>query len=142
VKSEIQKQIDRLRELISDKNFHGQARTGLERQYPMASTEMIDTAMFHIFTDGADAALEWLGDITRLAEESAEVRAIDTHHLLYHLYNWQQFEALMTCDITEIKDDLKELRKLMTSGDADAVPKELDLIIERLEANLMPPFME
>ena len=111
----IQDQIDSILSSMSDEKFRDRARAALERQYPAASPEMIGKAFFHIYIEGLPAVLDWLNNIARFAENTAELNTGSTYHLLYHLYNWQQFCELMPKDITAVTNDLKELKTLLES---------------------------
>src|SRR5262245_17526510 len=71
-------------------------RAALVQAFPEAPPAMLDTAAFHLFTDGCGAAAEWLATLERFLRQPDE--GLDfgaTWHLLYHLYNWLQVEALL-----------------------------------------------
>src|SRR5687768_11344140 len=87
-------------------------RAALCNAFPLAPPAMLDAAVFHVFTDGVTAAAEWLAAWERFLREPG--RGVDesaTCHLLYHLYNWQQFQALLPAGrdgVLELLGDAKQ----------------------------------
>ena len=89
--------------LLARPNAIEDGRIAFAKRFPDAPKEMIDTATFHVCVDGIDAALVWLASIEqflRTPENGLDYGA--TWHLLYHLYNWQQFDALLPLGKTGI----------------------------------------
>jgi hypothetical protein len=96
--------------------------------YPEASAEMIATAVHHIYTDGTDAALDFIAGAEMFLRDPNEDWLSHQYDLLYHLYNWHMFLSLLpegTQDVLDALDDLKESVK------KERDPKEiLDAITE------------
>lgn len=110
-----EEKLEKILEALSDPSaLDSKARAALQDAYPNASEAMRQTAHFHVFTDGIDAALDWLLAVADFANHPEEGKEIDegaTFHLLYHLYNWQQFQALLPVGgqgLVELSGDLKQ----------------------------------
>ena len=56
--------------LLQRSNLEDQAKQALRCMYPEAPEEMLHTAIFHTYTDGIGAAIDWLVDLgVRVASE-------------------------------------------------------------------------
>lgn len=108
--------------------------------YPDAPDQMISAAVFHVYTDGIDAALEWLADAERFLRNPQQEFGYGTSvHLLYHVYNWHQLHALMPLGRSGVTESLDELSKLAKEGDLDGVQQVVAELKAAFEASLMPP---
>lgn len=116
------------------------ARQAFAEKYPGTPKEMIDTATFHVYVDGFDAGLEWLASIELfLRDPKRGISYGATWDLLHHLYNWQQFEALMPiakCGITELLQDIKGQ---LAESNLNGAKEMVDDLIERIDGNLSAP---
>jgi hypothetical protein len=57
---------------------------------------MVEAAVFHVFRGGVGATLDWLAAAELfLRDPAAGFDHGATWHAVYHLYNWQQFQALL-----------------------------------------------
>jgi len=124
-------------------NLSEAGRTAMGRAYPNAPSEMLDTAAFHLFTDGREAAAEWLTNLERLLQRPED--GLDfgaTWHLLYHLYNWHQFQALLPCGRTGLKEQLGDALKFLEEQDSEAAKRVLENLRAALEGQLKPPKVE
>jgi hypothetical protein len=118
-------------------------RTALKQAYPEAPPAMIDTATFHVAVDGVYAAIDWLAAVERfLREPSKEIDYGATCHLLYHLYNWQQFQILLPHGRAGMLEWLEEAKFHLSEGDTKAVGVALKQIEEMFKGGLQPPQIE
>ena len=128
-----EEQLDLARSLFARANRSADARAALRASYPSAPEAMIDTAAFHIYVDGVDAALEFLADAERALREPKHRPDVGiAYHLLYHLYNWLQFEALLPDGHQDVVDLTAELRKAAKEKDWETVSSligELDDVV-------------
>jgi hypothetical protein len=87
---------DSIQALLGRTNVAETAASAFRRAYPDAPPHMIDAAVHHVFRDGVGAALDWVAAAERfLRDPSQELDYGATWHVVYHLYNWQQFQALL-----------------------------------------------
>jgi hypothetical protein len=97
------------------------ARAAFRKAYPDAPQHMVDTAVFHVYVDGIDAALDWVAAAERFLRDPE--RGMDygaTWHAVYHLYNWLQFEALMPTGRDGILELMADLRQFLSENDPQA----------------------
>lgn len=120
-----------VRTLLQRDNLSNEAKQAFRQAYPSAPEEMLKTAVFHTCTDGIGAAIDWLVDLELfLREPSRELDIGITYHLLYHLYNWYQFNKLLPDGKTGVLERLKEIRELVADGETEAILTT----VEELEA--------
>ena len=111
-----------VRTLLQRKNLSSEATEAFRRAYPNAPEEMLKTGVFHTYVDGIGAATDWLVDLELfLREPSRELDISTTYHLLYHLYNWYQFHALLPNGRAGVLERLKEIRELVADGEMEAI---------------------
>ncbi|PZV17578.1 MAG: hypothetical protein DCF22_03465 [Leptolyngbya sp.] len=90
--------------------------------YPNAPEEMLRTAVFHTYVDGVGAVLDWLVDLELFLEKPNHRLDLGaTFHVLYHLYNWYQFQALLPEGRAGVLERLKEMKELLADGDTNAI---------------------
>ncbi|MEH1932405.1 MAG: hypothetical protein V7L14_01465 [Nostoc sp.] len=120
--------------LLQRSNLSNEAKQVFRQAYPYAPEEMLKTAVFHTYVDGMEAAIDWLVDLELfLREPSHELDIGVTYHLLYHLYNWYQFSALLPDAKAGVFERLKEIKHLASDGDIEAIlatVEELESIFE------------
>ena len=126
--------------LLARRDAIEDARWAFADRYPDAPKEMIDTATFHVCVDGIDAALVWLASIEQFLQHPK--RGLDygaTWHLLYHLYNWQQFDALLPLGRAGIAEHLADVKTLLDEGNSTAAEETIDRLIKCLGGDVAPP---
>jgi hypothetical protein len=126
--------------LLSRSNAKEDARDAFAQLYPDAPLEMIDTATFHVFGDGINAAFDWLASLERFLQDPQ--LGIDfgaTWHLLYHLYNWQQFQALLPLGKLAIAEHLKDVNLFLDEANTDAARQAIQRLIGSLSGDVEPP---
>jgi hypothetical protein len=126
--------------LLARPNAIEDARRAFAQRYPDAPKEMIDTATFHVFVDGIDAALVWLASMEQFLQKPDD--GLDygaTWHLLHHLYNWQQFDALMPLAKTGIAEHLTDVRTFLDEGNPGAAKETIEHLLKRLSGDLESP---
>lgn len=108
--------------LLQRSDLSSEAKQAFRQAYPNAPEEMLKTAVFHTYVDGIGAAIDWLVDLELfLREPSRKLDIGATYHLLYHLYNWYQFNELLPDGKTGVLDRLKEIRELVADGETEAI---------------------
>ena len=101
---------------------------------------MQHTGAFHVYVDGCDAALRFLAESERfLRDPSTPIDRGVSYELLYHLYNWHQFQELLPAGRAGLLDLLQELRQFVAEDDREAILKTVENLEEVLEANENPP---
>lgn len=129
-----------VRSLLQRDNLSNEAMQALRQAYPHAPKEMLKTAVFHTYRDGIEAALDWLVDLELfLREPGRELDIGTTYHLLYHLYNWYQFHALLPDGRTGVLERLQEIKELVADGDIDSVLAIVEEIEAMFEGNREQP---
>ena len=117
------------------------ARERLATAFPTAPEEMLRTAEHHLYVDGKDAALNWIAELARFLQ-SPDAPPPDYGHdwdLLYHLYNWWQFRALLPEGKSQLLALTREARKFIEEGSLDAALTSLKAIEDSLDGNLDCP---
>lgn len=111
-----------VRTLLQRSDLSNEAERAFRQVFPNTPSEMLKTAVFHTYVDGVGAAIDWLVDLELfLREPNREPDIGMTYHLLYHLYNWYQFQALLPDGQTGVLERLKEIKELVTDGDTEAI---------------------
>jgi hypothetical protein len=113
----------------------------LASAFPTAPEAMLHTAEHHLFVDGKDAALDWIANLAKFLQSQDELppdygRDWD---LLYHLYNWWQFRALLPEGKPQLLQHIREAREFIEEGSLDAALGSLKAIEESLDGNLDCP---
>jgi hypothetical protein len=126
--------------LVRRQDLPDAVRAALRQAYPDAPPPMIDTATFHIGVDGVGAALEWLAAVERFLREPPQgLDSGATWHLLYHLYNWQQFQSLLPDGRAGMLEWLEQAKQHLLEGDTEAVGAALTQIEAMFQGGLQPP---
>lgn len=132
-----------LKALLARPNRIEDAKQAFAKRYPDAPKEMLETATFHVVVDGIGAALDWLASIETFLKNPD--RGLDygvTWHLLHHLYNWQQFEALLPLGKHELAGQLKDIKMFLEESNPDAAKKGIEDLLKCLDGNLASPSFE
>lgn len=129
--------------LLARPNVIDDARTAFARRFPEAPKEMIETATFHVCVDGIDAALVWLASVEKFLQKPDDgLEYGATWHLLHHLYNWQQFEALLPLGKSGIAGLLGNIKTYLDESNPDAAKQTIDDLLKCLSGDLKSPSME
>lgn len=108
--------------LLHRSNLSDDANQAFRHVYPNLPEEMLKTAIFHTYVDGIGAAIDWLVDLELfLRQPDRQLDAGATYHLLYHLYNWHQFRALLPDGTIGVLERLQDIKELSLDGDTKAV---------------------
>jgi hypothetical protein len=129
--------------LLSRENLKGDGDAALRAAHPSAPAEMINTAGFHLFTDGIEAAVDWLVAVERFVRDPS--KGLDygaTWHLIYHLYNWQQFQALLPHGREGMLELVRDVKTLLNEGDTEAAKRAIEAIEAILNGARQPPPLE
>ena len=131
------------RALIERPQLASDGQALLARLYPAASPEMIATAVHHLFIDGPEALLRALAGL----ELSLRGGTLVFDHgmqweLLYHMYNWQQFEVLLPEGHPALLGFVEEALGFAKEGDLKAAQSHLEEIKARLDGSRSPPSFE
>jgi hypothetical protein len=62
--------------------------------------------------------------------------------LLYHLYNWQQFQALLPAGREGVLELLGDAKQFLTEEDTPSARRVLDTLEEMLRGAMNPPEIE
>jgi hypothetical protein len=118
-------------------------RNAFAKAYPHAPAEMISTAAFHVYVDGCDAALAFIAEAERfLRDPSQELNYAATYELLYHVYNWHQFRALLPEGKPGVMELLAELKQFVAEDDRDAIVKTAEELEDLLDGHKSYPDFE
>jgi hypothetical protein len=131
---------DLVNALIGRTEMIAAAKEAFHKAYPDAPQHMIEAAVFHVFSDGVWAALDWVAAAERfLRDPSHGLDNAATCHLLYHLYNWQQFEALLPTGRGGLLDRLNDIKHFLDEGDDKAAREVLKQLEKMFTGDLTPP---
>src|SRR5687767_5614268 len=92
------------------------ATAAFRRAHPDAPQAMIDAAVFHVVSEGIEATVDWLAAIERFIRDPAS--GLDygaVSHVVYHLYNWQQFQALLPLGRDGLRERLGDIQQFLES---------------------------
>ena len=107
------------------RKYHERQAAGLEAfraRYPNVPERMLFTAAHHVFGDGPEDVVRWLADGEMfLRDPEHRLDHGVTHGLLYHIYNWHQFAALLPEGKSMVLELLEELKEFADEGALDAV---------------------
>jgi hypothetical protein len=132
--------LELIQALVNRSDLLNAAASAFRRAYPDAPKEMIEAAVFHVFCDGIWAALEWVAATERFLRDPSQ--GLDhgaTCHVVYHLYNWQQFEALLPIGREGVLERLQDLKLLIGEKDPEAALHVLDQLEKSFRGQLKPP---
>ena len=119
------------------------ARETFRFKYPEATEQMVSAAVFHLFTDGVDACVQWLADLERfLSDPDHQLCHGASSHLLYHVYNWHQLESLMPHGKSAMHNLLDDILESVDENDMDGVRTAASEFKAILEGHDVPPSVE
>lgn len=115
-----------------DRIRDGQA--ALRAKYPRAPDAMIHTATFHVYVDGVPAVVDFLAEAELAIREPGHVIGSGAaSELLYHVYNWLQFRALLPDGRADLLDLVRQMRQAVEEDDREfirATLKELEDVVD------------
>lgn len=126
--------------LIERDNVRHEAWKAFRFAYPNAPDKMINTAVFHIYIDGIQAALDWLVEVELFLQNPENTLSEgSTFHLIYHLYNWLQFTTLLQDTKEDIVEKLNDVKAALEDDDKDAAFDLLEELKEKFNGGLNAP---
>ncbi|WP_425618943.1 hypothetical protein NA78x_002664 [Anatilimnocola sp. NA78] len=101
---------------------------------------MVNAAVHHVVSEGMEATVDWLAAIERFIRDPAE--GLDygaVWHVVYHLYNWQQFQALMPLGRNGLKEHLRDARQFVEEDNKQAALDVLKRLASAIDGDVGPP---
>jgi hypothetical protein len=139
----LEHQLALVQALFSRADMGSDGRRAFKQAYPHAPDEMISTAAFHVYVDGCGAALDFLAEAERFLQDPSEELAYGpTYELLYHVYNWHQFRALLPDGRPGLLALFAELKEFVADDDREAILKTVKELEDMLEGNRAYPDFE
>jgi hypothetical protein len=116
------------------------AAAAFRAAYPDTPPLMIESAVYHVFRDGAGAALDWVAAAEKfLRSPSLGFDYGATWHAVYHLYNWLQFQALLPIGRAGVLERLADIKLLVSEGSADAATRVIEQLEAMFRSDVEPP---
>jgi hypothetical protein len=116
------------------------ATVAFRRAYPDAPPHMIEAAVLHVFRDGVGAALDWVAAAEQfLRDPGAGFDYGATWHVVYHLYNWQQFQALLPIGREGVLDRLSDIKLFLSENNPEAAGGVVKQLEELFRGDVQPP---
>jgi hypothetical protein len=101
---------------------------------------MLDTVTHHLFVDGPTAVIDFLADAElAIRDPSHEIGYGPASELLYHVYNWLQFRALLPEGRQDILDLVKDLRQAVDENDHEFLKATLSELEDVVQGSRTPP---
>jgi hypothetical protein len=132
--------LELVRALLGRAGVAEAAAAAFRKAYPDAPTHMIESAVYHVFRDGVAAALDWVAAAERFLRDPAG--GFDygaTWHAVYHLYNWQQFQALLPIGREGVLERLADLKLFLSEGSTEAAVGVVKQLEELFRGDVQPP---
>lgn len=109
-------------------------------KYPAAPLEMTSTAAHHVYVDGPDAVIAFLADAElAIRNPNHELDYGTTWEVLYHLYNWLQFRAIIPDGTADVIALLKQMKQAVAEDDRDFIVSTAQELESVLEGSRQPP---
>jgi hypothetical protein len=126
--------------LLARRGVAETAAAAFRRAYPDAPPGMIDAAVLHVFREGVGAALDWVAAAERfLRDPTVGFDYGATWHVVYHLYNWQQFQALLPIGRASVLERLADLKLFLAESNSEAAARVAELLEELFRGDVEPP---
>jgi len=126
--------------LLQRSNLRDAGLAALRQAFPHAPAAMLDAAAFHLFVDGVPAAADWLAGLERFLRDPTDgINHGLTFHLLYHLYNWQQVQALLPAGREGALELLADVKRSLAEDDPEMANRTLERLEEMFLGGLRPP---
>ena len=112
----------------------------LRKRFPHAPEQMLGAAVYHLYVELPRALRDLLAQLElSLTKPENGLHSGVTSEVLYHLYNWLQFEALVPKGQQHLLDHVRDLKECLESKDLDGATKILADIEDHLGASVSPP---
>ena len=112
-------------------------------KYPSAPAAMLATAVHHVYVDGPDAVIDFLAEAELAIREPAhEIGYGTSWHLLYHVYNWLQFRAILPEGKTDLVELVKQLKQAVAEDDRDFIVATLQELGDLVDGSRQAPDFE
>ncbi len=112
----------------------------LRRKYPSVPEEMVHTAAHHLYEDGPDAVVAFLAEAElAIRDRSYEIGYGATSELLYHVYNWLQFRAILPEGKTDLLALLAQMEQAVKDDDRELIVGTVEELREVLNGDRSPP---
>jgi hypothetical protein len=126
--------------LLARDALHGPATAALRQAYPDAPLPMIEASFFHLFQDGVGAALDWVAAAERFLRDPGQGFDYGASvHAVYHLYNWQQLQALLPIGREGVLERLGDIQLFLSENNPEAALRVVKQLEELFRGNVQPP---
>ncbi len=116
------------------------ATAAFRRAYPDAPPHMVEAAVLHVYRDGVCAALDWVAAAEQfLLDPTSGFDFGATWHAVYHLYNWQLFQALLPIGREGVLERLADLKLFLAEGSTEAAVGVVKQLEELFRGDVQPP---
>jgi hypothetical protein len=132
--------LDLVHALVGRAEVAETAAAAFRQAYPDAPPHMIEAAVYHVFRDGVGAALDWVAAAERFLRDPAG--GFDygaTWHAVYHLYNWQQFQALLPIGRDGVLERMADVKVLLAENNPEAAAEVINQLEELFRGDVQPP---
>jgi plasmid stabilization system protein ParE len=132
--------LDLIHALLARGEVDEDAAAAFRLAYPDAPPHMVEAAVYHVYRDGVGAALDWVAAAERfLRDPAAGFDYGATWHAVYHLYNWQQFQAILPIGRDGVLERLADLKLFVSEGSTDAAAQVIRQLEELFRGDVQPP---
>ena len=121
--------------LIRRPNRPAEGFDRLRRFFPAAPESMLRTAAWHLYSEAPRAVVDFL------AEVELSLRDDDPHYhgpagveVLYHFYNFLQFEALVPHGLHGLGEVVEDIKECVEDGDKAGALENLKGLASKLDA--------
>lgn len=129
-----------LRKLLDRENIYDDAFSRLQTAYTHAPKNMINSAVFHLYIEGVHAAIDWLVDAELfLQNPKNNLCESKTYHLIYNLYNWLQFKAILQDSNENLIEKINDIKAAIKDDDWDAALDILEELKDKFNGDITPP---
>ena len=126
--------------LLSRAHPDADGLAALRRKHPSVPEPMLRTAVHHLYVDGPQAAVDFLADAELAIENpSHEVGYGPASELLYHVYNWLLFRAIMPEGKIDLLDLLAQLERAVKDDDRDLILATVAELRDVIDGHRQPP---
>ncbi|MDB9518153.1 hypothetical protein PN466_14475 [Roseofilum reptotaenium CS-1145] len=135
-----QRKMKIVQSLIERDDIRRDARESFKKAYPNAPECMTEVAIFHVYVDGIGATLDWLVAIENfLRNPDNLIPHSKSSHLLYHIYNWHQFLALLPEGYPKIVELVEDIKAYINDDEIDVALDSIEELEDVLQARLDNP---
>jgi hypothetical protein len=126
--------------LLGRSELRSEGIEALRLRYPHLPEAFLSTAVHHLYGDLPGALVDLLAILElSLREPHRELGYGAPFHVLDHLYNWFQLQALLPHGLPELDELAREAEEALDQGDTPAVKAALRELRARLDGNLSAP---